>query len=411
MRKLWSLLLVCALTLSLAACGSSSGAESTAEESSHVIGIAVYNASDPEMSMFYTYYREYIAESFPVEFIISESLDTLEDEVAFVETVKDAGGEGIISFYTSDLAAIVETCAENEIYYVQGSGSLSDDEFDSVKDNPWYLGVIGPDDDEEFAAGRDMAADFIADGATSFLIVSGGAGDSVNYMHYTRVEGMLHQIQESFGLTYAEDLEELAQVTELTTVETDNDEVTIVISPGYVSMDEGRENLLSALDAGDYDALMSAMTLSDVFDALEEGITANTALMRIGVVDCFSQENYDAFEEIAANGYGMLHYIKGKYASMVAPAFVALFNAMEGDVDLVNPDGEAFRIYQTYWTAASEAEYAELFGYTQSIYENAYSAADMMNVIRSYNADATYDEFVELAESSDIESVRARLAE
>lgn len=96
---------------------------------------------------------------------------------------------------------------------------------------------------------------------------------------------------------------------------------------------------------------------------------------------------------------------------MVAPAFVELFNAMEGDVDLVNPDGEAFRIYQTYWTAASEAEYAELFGYTQSIYENAYSAADMMSVIRSYNADATYDEFVELAESSDIESVRARLAE
>ncbi|MCC8080808.1 MAG: hypothetical protein LIO80_02140 [Lachnospiraceae bacterium] len=38
-----------------------------------------------------------------------------------------------------------------------------------------------------------------------------------------------------------------------------------------------------------------------------------------------------------------------------------------------------------------------------------YSATDMMNVIRSYNEDATYEAFTELAGNSDIESVRARL--
>ncbi|MCD7922630.1 MAG: hypothetical protein LUG27_09435 [Clostridiales bacterium] len=408
MKKRWSILLIAALILSLTACGVSPDA-ATDSKTTHVIGVAVYSASDPELSMFYTYYRDYIAESFPVEFIISENLDTLEDEIAFAETVKKAGGEGIISFYTTDLAAIVENCAENELYYVQGSGSISDEEFNSVKDNSWYLGVIGPDNEEEFDAGREMAADFIADGATSFLIVSGGAGNMANYMHYMRVAGMLYQIQESFGLNYAEDPEKLAQATELTSVRTDNEEVTIVISPGYVSADEGCDNLLTALDAGDYDALLSAMGLSSVFDEMSERISPDTPLMKIGVVDCFSQENYDAFTDTAANGYGMLHYVKGKYASMAAPAFVAIFNAVEGDAELVNPDGEAFRLYQSYWTAASESEYAELFGYTQSIYENAYSATDMMNVIRSYNEDATYEAFTELAGNSDIESVRARL--
>ncbi len=412
MRKLWSLLLVCALTLSLAACGSSASTQETSDgDVKYKIGVEVYSQTDPEMSMFFSYYRDYIAESFPVEFIMSDDLNSIEDSLAFIEEAKAEGASGIISFYGLDLETEVAACAENEMYYVLGSSSISDEEFDAVKDDSWFLGVIGPDSDEEFNAGKGMAEDFIADGALSFLIVSGGAGNAENYMHYTRVEGMLTALQDELGLSYDDTIENLAQATELTTVETGRDDVSIVISPGYVQMDEGLDNLFAALGMGQYDALLSTVGLSSVFDDLKEDIEKDTPLMRIGVVDCFSQENYDAYYDIAANGYGMLHYIKGKYASMVAPAFVAMFNALEGDADLVNPDGEAFRLYQSYWTAASDEEYAELFGYTQSIYENAYSAADLMSVIRAYNQDATYEAFAELAESSDIESVRARLAE
>ena len=34
----------------------------------HTIGVAVFSPDDPEMSMFFNYYRNYIAESFPVQF-------------------------------------------------------------------------------------------------------------------------------------------------------------------------------------------------------------------------------------------------------------------------------------------------------------------------------------------------------
>ena len=410
-----SLLLCLALSITCVGCGSSSSGSTSTDESSsdvlYTIGVAVYNTDDPEMNMFFEYYRTYIETSFPVDFIMSNSLNSFEDEVAFVEQMAEEGAGGIIAFYNTDLEGILEVCAEYEMYYVLGSSSIEDDDFEAVRDNEWFLGVIGPDEDEEYNAGADIAANFIDGGATNFLILSGGAGDQANYMHYTRVVGMLDTLEESFGLTYSDETANLAAVSELTVLETGSDEVSITIAPGYLELDEGYANFTEALETADYDALIAALGISDVVDEIEDEIASSSLEMLVGTVDCFSEQNYIAFETKDANGNSLLNYVKGKYGSMVAPAFVAMFNALEGDIDVVKPDGKAFRIYQTYWTAASEAEYAELYGYTQSVYENAYSSNDLMQLIKAYNEDATFEEFVELTEASDVESVLSRISE
>ena len=410
-----SLLLCLALCIACAGCGSSSSGSTSTDESSsdvlYTIGVAVYNTDDPEMNMFFEYYRTYIETSFPVDFIMSNSLNSFEDEVEFVEQMAGEGAGGIIAFYNTDLEGILETCAEYGMYYVLGSSSIDDADYEAVKDNEWFLGVIGPDDDEEYNAGADIAENFIEDGATDYLILSGGAGDEANYMHYTRVVGMLETLEEELGLTFSDDAANLAAVSELTVLETGSDEVSITIAPGYLELDEGYANFTEALETGDYDALMAALGISDVVDEIEDEIASSSLEMLVGTVDCFSEQNYMAFESKDANGNSVLNYVKGKYGSMVAPAFVAMFNALSGDVDVVKPDGEAFRIYQTYWTAASEEEYAELYGYTQSVYENAYSSNDLMQLIKAYNEDASFDEFVELTEASDVESVLSRIAE
>ncbi len=401
-------LLLAALLLLCAGCGGAHTDEQNQTET-YLIGVEVYDTTDPEMLMFFNYYKNYIAESFPVEFQLSGSINTTEEEQAFVEEMKAQGARGIISFFVADLEQVVAACEENELYYVMGSSSLTDEEFESVKDNPWFLGVIGPSSQEEYDAGVTMAEHFIAQGATEFLILSGGAGDMVNTMHYNRVQGMLDTLADQFDLDL--DSETLAAVTELTEVDTGAEDVTIVLSPGYVQADEGQSNLKAALSDRNYDALMSAVSISSILDLLKEEVQSSESALLVGVVDCFSQENYEAVEWIDSRGQSLLNFVHGKYASMVAPAFVAMFNAVAGDADLVNPDGTAFRLYQSYWTAADEAEYAELYGYTQSIYQNAYSSSDLMQVIRLYNPDATYEEFAALAESSDIDSVLARLEE
>ncbi|MCD8053549.1 MAG: hypothetical protein LUF00_05830 [Lachnospiraceae bacterium] len=407
--RLGSLLLIILLLLSLTGCGTKESEADQEAEVYHRIGVAVYSTTDPELSLFYDYYRNYIAASFPVEFLLSDDLSTAEDEVAFIEEMKAEGVEGIISFYGEDLESALAACAENEMYYVLGSGSLSDEEYEAVKENPWFLGVIGPDTEEEYDAGAEMAETFVADGATSFLIVTGGAGEAVNFMHYTRVCGMLDTLAEEMGLTYSESVEELAQVTALTEIETGRDDVSIVLSPGYIQMDEGMSNLEQALTEGDYDALMSAVGLSEAMELLSADIRSTEQVLRVGVIDCFSEENREAVETTDGNGNSLLNFVKGKYASMVAPAFVAMFNAVEGDVDVVKPDGVAFRLTQSYWTAVGSEEYLELYSYTQSIYENAYSSVDLMQAIRSYSEDADYERFKELTESCDLESVRERL--
>ncbi len=43
-----------------------------------------------------------------------------------------------------DIQKIVEACDEEEMYYVLGSGSISDEDYDKVKTSPYFLGSVGP---------------------------------------------------------------------------------------------------------------------------------------------------------------------------------------------------------------------------------------------------------------------------
>ena len=88
-RVILLLVLSFLLLLSFVRCG---GKE---EEETHKIGISVFSPSDPELSMFCDYYRDYIAESFPVEFLVSDTLNSAEDEIEFINEMKEQGVEDI----------------------------------------------------------------------------------------------------------------------------------------------------------------------------------------------------------------------------------------------------------------------------------------------------------------------------
>lgn len=94
---------------------------------------------------------------------------------------------------------------------------------------------------------------------------------------------------------------------------------------------------------------------------------------------------------------------------MAGPAFAALYNAIGGDLDVVRPGGTAFRLYQGFWSATSPEEFLELYGYTTGIYENAYSCADLMQVIRGYQSTANFGSFQALTQAYDVASVKARI--
>ena len=405
LRHVTALLLVICCLLSVVGCQRGAG-EEPYEAEKFIIGVAVYDPDSADMAMFMNYYRDYIAEGFPVEFYFSDRLTSGEEEQDFIRSVKKQGAEGVISFYGNDIKPVLETCREEEMYYVLASGTLSDSDFNGVCNNPYFLGTIGPGPEAETQAGGDMASYFWDIGARQFLILSGGASMN-NYMHYARVQGMLEALAKAGGFSYTEPVETLAGTE--STVVIQMGEVEITVAPGYFSQESGQANVKEAIASGEYDALLCAYNVDTVLPYIVAREDELGHSIRTGTVDCFSRQNFDIIKTRDAFGHVPIDYIAGKYASMAGPAFAALYNAIGGDLDVVRPGGTAFRLYQGFWSATSPEEFLELYGYTTGIYENAYSCADLMQVIRGYQSTANFGSFQALTQAYDVASVKARI--
>lgn len=403
------------LLFSLAGCGKkeeTQGAEEIAEEIEsdvlYTVGIASFDPESSEMKMFMNYYRDYIAEGFPVKFYFSEKLSSAEDEIEFIHAMKEKGAQGIISFYGLDVKSTAQACQEDGMYYVLGSGTISDADFEAVKDNPWFLGTVGPDPEEEYRAGKGMAGYFAEKDVKNCLVLTGGAA-SGNFMHASRTRGILEGLAEKEGLSYGESVEELAGCTEILVPETGNQEFSVTLCPGYMTAEEGQKNLEEALEMADYDAVLCAYNVDSIQEKLDEKEGQQGKNLMVGTVDCFSEENFQLVKDSDAYGNPRIDYVEGKYASMAGPAFAMLYNAMSGHPEANSADGKAVRLYQGFWSAGSREEYAELYGYTQGIYENAYSCSDLMQVIKVFHEEASPESLKELTEAYTVEDVKQRI--
>lgn len=405
-RILWILGMILTAFLSLGVAVSAAEDESEAESLSaeeemaagYTIGVSVYDPEDWEAIAFRDYFEDYLGTAFNASFYYNaERIDTAEDEIAFVEELHEAGVKGIISFLSTYIEEVLPVCEEYGMYYILGSGTISDEVYENVKDNPYFLGTIGPTTEDEQTAGEILAENLAAldeSGDASYLVVTGGSGIG-NEMHRLRTVGILSKLQEIYGLTYEMTAEELAEITEVTEIETGTD-VRITLFPGYLV--DGSE-VGEAVEGGEYTMVISAMTIANAITNICNAEEANGYDIKVGMVDCFTDQNYAFFNETDVNGDSKLNCLVGKYGAIVGPSFVAMCNAYAGYAEeFRTEDGSAFRLYQTYWYAASTEGFNELYAQSISAYENTYSATDMLQVLKLYNADADYEAFAEFTE-------------
>ena len=292
MKKIISLVLTICLACGLAACGSSTGTgengdvtgsaaeESTAETSVHKIGVLVYNRTDDEVIAFKDYLENYIGSCFEdVNFLYSDSCRSWEDSEAFIESAAENGVEGIMSFITYDLEAEVNLCAEQGIYYMMASGSVSDEAFAKAADNEYFLGVVGPGSEIEYEAGYEMGAYFAENGeGDEYFILSGGASMG-NEMHRLRTVGMLDALQEAYGVTFDKDTQTLAASENIEHVQAGD--MTVCICPGYMSREVQLETAKAEYETDRYGIVMAAMAVGD----MQPNIAAVGA--KLGMVDCY----------------------------------------------------------------------------------------------------------------------------
>ena len=393
-KKLIALALVLALALGLAACGSAQpAAPRYTQEPVHKIGVIVYNTGDDEVIGFREYLQGYIESNFEmVKFVYSDSIQSAEQELAFIQQACDEGVEGFMSFLSYDLRAEVALCEKNKAYYMLASGTVAAEDFDAVTDNPWFLGMFGPGQPFEFQAGADLARFFIRERTGNrYFVLSGGAAMG-NEMHYQRTLGILDTFASAYGIAFPMPREELAKVSEPTTVELEK--LTVTICPGYVSRANFLETAKQAFAAGSYDAVLSVLPPVEMAAAI-----GNTPL---GVVDAYHTRNLQLFTN------GPLQFVVGKYSSMVGPAFALMLNAVTGYAKDFRAEGRAVRVTQGFWTSESEEDYVAKYTLSSSAAKNAYSFDDLSRVIKIYNPDADLAELVALAEACSFFAVEAR---
>lgn len=382
MKKFFMIaVLVLAMLIALTACL----AKQDDGQTIHRIGVPVYNLADAEVKMFRDYLENYVGSCFEdVDFLYSGSITNEDELMDFLWVCADEGVEGILSFISYDLETEVGFCAEKEMYFLRAAGTTSDEQFQRVADNPWYLGEIGPGAELESRAGTEMAR-ALADGRR-YLILSGGASLG-NEMHRLRTAAMLKEL----GVSDAEALAVSPEITELNA-----GEKSITIFPGYVSRSPGTESASELIVNGDYDVILSSVAVTPLTDALK------AVDVRCGVVDCFSEDNYFSFRK------GKVSYVAGKYQSEVGPCFAALYNAITGNADLYRENGRAFRLEQGFWLAADEASYSKMYGLSSGISVNAYSYEDLSSVVRVLNPDASFEGFKALVGAYGYEDCLAR---
>lgn len=345
--------------------------------------------------MFRQYLVDYIARVCfeDVRFVYSGSITSEDELISFIDDVAAMGGEGIMSFYNIDLAAEVARCAEHGMYHIVASGTVSEEDFAKVEDNEFFLGAIGPMIQMEYTAGANMATNFIAKKAGDrYFIMSGGAAIG-NEMHYQRTLGMLDTFESGYGVDLG-NTKELAATPEPLTIE--NEKLSLTISPGYVSRAEMRESVVEAFGGGDFDVVLSTISVEPVRNLL------NSANVKIAVVDCYSQDNQLLFAS------GKLDYLVGKYGSLVGPSFVALYNAITGHADAFRDNGKAFKIVQNFWASDSADDFDEKYEFASNVTTPAYNYEDLYSICCAYTPDATFDDLRELAEKCSYEDAKAR---
>ena len=401
MKKLIALLLAVLLCLGAAACGQSSSGTTPAvqpdqqpETQVHKIGVIVYNLGDEEVISFREYLQGYIESSFEmIKFVYSGSIASQEEEMAFIKSACENGVEGFLSFRTFDLAAEVALCEQYKAYYLLASGTIADEKFEAVADNPYFLGVFGPGKEAEYKAAHDMAEHFVNEHSPKrFFILSGGAGVG-NEMHYQRTLGILDAVLDGTGVNFTGMRGVFASSTRLNSFT--SGDVTVTVCPGYISRDESAFNTAKdALSTGDYDVALCVLPPAEVSNHLGGAV--------LGVIDSFNTRNLQLFTD------RKMDYVVGKYSASVGPAVMLMLNAVTGYAGDFRDNGRAVNVKQGFWVAHELKEYVDMYSLAASASMNAYNFQDLSQVCRLYNPNASLADLIALAEACSYEEVLAR---
>lgn len=331
------------------------------------MGVLVSDSTTAESLAFQNYYKNYIAKNFNVELLYSDELADAAAEKSAIDTFITNNCKAVISFSSFDRTAQLKQCADAGVYYAVATGTLTEEEYETVKSNEYYVGAIGPSLDVEFQAGYEMAKFYLDQGKTNFAIF-GGALPYYTEMHIYRAAGMLTAMVEAggeganyLGATDAGSI--IGKIFETATVETG--EIGTINVLGYVGgydMDDAWFGKCAQMAQTEgLEVILAVGNGSDFF-----GTSVKGTEVKIASVDAYASAYGEAMKG------GMLDYLAGKFSASIGPVFIATYSATLG-APIRTPEGYALALDQGYWVATSEEQFNEFYAIDSSAEAPAYT--------------------------------------
>lgn len=168
------------------------------------IGVEVYDTTE-QSCIAYQEYFDYLSEYYNLEFMVSESITSPEEELNFAGACQSAGCVAYIGGYNASMETIVQTVTDYGMYYWGCERGL-DEQF---ADNEYYLGGFkslsseGKESEEggDYLLGYELAYSLAEQGCKHVVYCNGGAGFGIQ-MFVDRQAGFLAGIADAQAAGY-----------------------------------------------------------------------------------------------------------------------------------------------------------------------------------------------------------------
>ncbi len=390
-KKFFALCLSFMMMFTLTACSGSSSSADPAQETVR-IGVLVSDTTSAEALSFRSYYENYIQSVYNVEFMYSDELKDAAAEQSAIDNFIANNCKAIISFSSADRPAQIEKCEQEKIYYAVATGTLTDEQYEKYKSYSYYVGAIGPDLNEEYQAGYDMAKYFLDQGYTKFGMFT-GASVYFTEMHIYRAAGMLAAMCEAGGGTYngASGMDIVGAIMgaggNVEPAAIGSVQLNGVVS-GYDFDDAWFGKLAAVANDPEVEVLLAVGSGQTTFAGFKpEG-------KMLGDIDCYTADSVALVES------GTLNYLAGKFSASIGPVFAATLSAVYGK-PIRTADGSAFALSQGYWVATDAETAKKYYEVDSSTTEPAYTKAKLDTLIG-----ASYDDFEKFVSAYSFEEIQ-----
>ena len=355
MKRLISVILTIACVLGCASVMTSCS-QNEPTQKSYKIGVLREDDSSGEASAWEEYLKTVGAEmNITFDFTTTTSS---ESEVSAINTYASKGYNGILLFSDDDVIASVNAAASKKMYIVLPTGHPTDEQYEQLKDIPYYLGSVAPLDNTEYEAGYNMAKFFVENKGQKDFTIFGGATCYAVSMHVQRLAGILAYLCEDSETSYdgVKTRDEL--IAKVAGVGIDPTKfVSSVYSikgymDGFAFDDAFSTKLTNSITAGG--TCILTVGAGDAVTGIAYGIAQGTKTenVMVGGVDAITSAYSDSFNI----GYT---YDCGKFASAMGPGLVLMCSALNGS-KIVDESGNVPKIGMSYWVATSQTELSNM---------------------------------------------------